>query len=58
MTLFGVIHSVEPAGGLYLPWDLAGVARTMAFQFTAAYVVLAAVIGILAALRGPAPERA
>ena len=48
LTFFGVIHSVEAGGSLYLPWELAGVARTLAFQFTAAYVVLAAVIGLLA----------
>jgi AGZA family xanthine/uracil permease-like MFS transporter len=58
LTLFGVIHSVEPGGALYLPWHLEGVARTLAFQFTAAYAVLAAVVGLLALQRrgnGPAP---
>jgi AGZA family xanthine/uracil permease-like MFS transporter len=54
LTLFGVIHSVEPSGGLYLPWDLTGVARTLAFQFTAAYVVLAAAIALLSLQRKPA----
>ena len=47
LTLFGVIHSVEPGGGLYFPWDLVGVGRTLAFQFTAAYAVLAAVVWLL-----------
>jgi AGZA family xanthine/uracil permease-like MFS transporter len=55
LTLFGVIHSVDPSGAMYLPWDLAGVGRTLAFQFTAAYVVLAAVIAILSLQRAPAP---
>ena len=54
LTLFGVIHSVEPGGGLYLPWNLEGVARTLAFQFTAAYAVLAAVVGLLSLQRGAA----
>jgi AGZA family xanthine/uracil permease-like MFS transporter len=47
MAFFGVIHSVDPSGAMYLPWRLAGVARTLAYQFTAAYVVLAAVVGLL-----------
>jgi AGZA family xanthine/uracil permease-like MFS transporter len=47
MTLFGVIHSVDPGGALYLPWALTGVARTLAFQFTSAYATLAAVLALL-----------
>jgi AGZA family xanthine/uracil permease-like MFS transporter len=56
LTLFGVIHSVDPAGAMYLPWDLRGIGRTLSFQFTAAYVVLAAVIALLSLQRGQAPE--
>jgi AGZA family xanthine/uracil permease-like MFS transporter len=51
LTLFGVMHSVDPSGAMYLPWTLAGVGRTLAFQFTAAYVVLAAVIALLSLQR-------
>ena len=47
LTLFGVIHSVEPGGGLYLPWALSGVGRTLALQFSAGYLTLAAVIALL-----------
>lgn len=47
LTFFGVIHSVEPGGGLYLPWNLDGVGRTMVWQFTAAYVALAAIVALL-----------
>jgi AGZA family xanthine/uracil permease-like MFS transporter len=47
MTLFGVIHSADPDGGLYLPWHLAGNARIVAFQFAASYVALAVVVGLL-----------
>lgn len=54
LTLFGVIHSVEPSGGLYLPWDLGGVGRTLALQFTCAYLALAAVIALLQINRGAA----
>jgi adenine/guanine/hypoxanthine permease len=54
LTLFGIIHSVDPGGGLYLPWTLVGVGRTLALQFAAGYLVLAAVIALLSLLRGPA----
>lgn len=57
LTLFGVIHSVEPSGGLYLPWALSGTARTLALQFTAAYGALAVVIALLSAM-GRRPEKA
>jgi AGZA family xanthine/uracil permease-like MFS transporter len=56
LTFFGVIHSVEPAGSLYLPWDLEGVGRTLAFQFASAYLVLAAVISLLALQRRADPK--
>jgi AGZA family xanthine/uracil permease-like MFS transporter len=51
LTLFGVIHSVEPAGGIYLPWTLTELPRTIAIQFTAAYAVLAALIALLSLQR-------
>jgi AGZA family xanthine/uracil permease-like MFS transporter len=54
LTLFGVIHSVEPSGGLYLPWELGGVGRTLALQFTCAYLALAGVIALLQVHRGTA----
>ena len=53
LTFFGVIHSVEPSGGLYWPLDLTGVARTLVFQFTAAYAALAVLIALLSLQRKP-----
>jgi len=47
LTAFGIIHSVEPSGGIYLPWTLSGSAREVAWQFTAAYAVLALLIAAL-----------
>jgi adenine/guanine/hypoxanthine permease len=44
LTLFGVIHSVTPAGNLYLPWLLDPLSRAIALQFAGAYLVLAAVL--------------
>jgi len=47
LTAFGIIHSVHPQGGIYLPWALEGLAATIAWQFTAAYLVLAALLAAL-----------
>jgi hypothetical protein len=40
LTLFGVIHSVEPGGDMYLPWLLDAPARALVWQFVGAYTVL------------------
>ncbi len=47
LTLFGIIHSVDPNGSIYLPWTLDAGAQGMVWQFTAAYVVLAATLLLL-----------
>ncbi len=52
LTLFGIIHSVDPSGSIYLPWRLAEAARGLVWQFTAAYLVLAATL-LLLSLRAP-----
>lgn len=44
LTLFGFIHSVTPAGEIYLPWHVSG---TLAWQIALGY----AVIGILVLFR-------
>jgi AGZA family xanthine/uracil permease-like MFS transporter len=51
LTAFGVIHSVDPAGGIYLPWLLDAPARWLVWQFAGAYAVLAAILLPLALLR-------
>jgi len=51
LTAFGIIHSVHPQGGIYLPWHLQGLGASIAWQFTAAYVVLAAVLAALSLQR-------
>ena len=53
---FGVIHSVHPQGGLYLPWTLDGAARAMLLPFAGAYVLLAALLGGLHVLARPRPD--
>ena len=52
MSAFGLIHSVNPAGSIYLPWQLNALERSIALQFSAAYVVLAALIFLLSLQRG------
>ncbi len=47
LTLFGVIHSVDPRGGIYLPWNLEGLRGAIALQFAAAYAALAVLLGLL-----------
>ena len=51
LTLFGIIHSVEPAGGLYLPWTLDPVSQAIAWQFAGAYLALAVVLLLLSLQR-------
>jgi AGZA family xanthine/uracil permease-like MFS transporter len=51
LTAFGVIHSVQISGGIYLPWTLDAGARSIVWQFTGAYIVLAAVLLLLSLQR-------
>ena len=52
LTVFGVIHSVELSGGIYLPWQLAPAARAEVMQFAGAYLALALVLLVLSLQRG------
>src|SRR5690606_26535539 len=47
LALCGVIHSVDPRGGVYLPWALDGLRQAIAWQFAGAYAALATVFGLL-----------
>ena len=47
LTAFGIIHSVEPIGPVYLPWLLDAGTRTVVWQFVAAYGALAVVLFLL-----------
>lgn len=51
LTLFGVIHSVLPSGGVYLPTGLAESLRPIMGQFSAAYAVLALLVFLLSLQR-------
>jgi AGZA family xanthine/uracil permease-like MFS transporter len=56
LSLFGIIHSVELTGGIYVPWTLDEASRQLVWQFTGAYVVLAIVL-LLLALAAPREAR-
>jgi AGZA family xanthine/uracil permease-like MFS transporter len=47
LTAFGIIHSVEPIGSVYLPWLLDPAASALVWQFVAAYGALAVVLFLL-----------
>jgi AGZA family xanthine/uracil permease-like MFS transporter len=47
LTTFGIIHSVEPIGSVYLPWALDPATRALVWQFVAAYGALAVVLFLL-----------
>ena len=53
LSLFGIIHSVDPRGGVYLPWALEGLQRVIAWQFIGAYVGLAVLLILLSLQRDP-----
>ncbi len=42
-SYFGVIHSAMPDGSMYLPWKLSGIAQQVPYQFSLAYLALAAI---------------
>jgi len=47
LSLFGFIHSVDPGGGIYLPWDVQELPRAILWQFSGAYAALALLLGLL-----------
>ena len=44
LSLFGVIHSVNPSGFMYLPWHLPEVAQAVPYQFALGYFILGLVV--------------
>jgi AGZA family xanthine/uracil permease-like MFS transporter len=48
LAFFGFIHSVMPAGGVYLPWTIGS---TLPYHWAAAYVLFAATIWVLSQTR-------
>jgi adenine/guanine/hypoxanthine permease len=54
-TAFGVIHSVQPQGGMALPWSLDPVSRAMMLSFVSAYLAAAIAFLLLSLQRRPPP---
>ncbi|MEI6054809.1 MAG: hypothetical protein WCR55_02015 [Lentisphaerota bacterium] len=46
-SLFGLLHSVKMDGGIYLPWNLPSVQQSLAYNFSAGYFILGAMLLIL-----------
>lgn len=44
LSFFGVIHSVNPSGFMYLPWHLPEIAQAVPYQFALGYFILGVVI--------------
>ncbi|MDH7516361.1 MAG: hypothetical protein QHI48_10880 [Bacteroidota bacterium] len=55
-SLFGIVHSSSPDGGMYLPWTLEGLARSVPYQWATAYAALAALFLLLSFTRGVVPR--
>jgi len=47
LTLFGIVHSVDPDGSVYLPWLLGANAQHLVYPFVSAYVALAILLALL-----------
>jgi AGZA family xanthine/uracil permease-like MFS transporter len=50
LALFGLIHSVLPTGGIYLPWQAALLGSHTPYHWSAAYAVLALTVLLLGRL--------
>jgi AGZA family xanthine/uracil permease-like MFS transporter len=44
LSLFGLIHSVLPTGGIYVPWSAALLGSRMPYHWAAAYLVVALMV--------------
>jgi AGZA family xanthine/uracil permease-like MFS transporter len=59
LSFFGIIHSSNPSGNMYKPWELEGAAQMVPYNFAAAYVCLAGLLALLSLTKEskePAPE--
>ena len=57
LSFFGVIHSVLPTGGIYLPWNAALHGSVAPYHWAASYALVAVMIVALGATRRPALAR-
>lgn len=47
LSFFGVVHSAQPSGAMYLPWHLPDGLSRIPYEFSLAYLVLAALFAVL-----------
>lgn len=47
LTYFGIVHSVDPTGRMYKPWELEAAAARIPYEFCTAYIVLAVLFFLL-----------
>ncbi|MCQ2736484.1 MAG: hypothetical protein MJ234_04685 [bacterium] len=47
LAFFGIIHSADPNGNMYLPWTIEPMWMSLAFQYTAGYIVMGLMIYML-----------
>jgi adenine/guanine/hypoxanthine permease len=40
LTFFGIVHSVDLSGQIYLPWTLTGIQQSLVYNFTIGYMIL------------------
>jgi len=57
LSFFGVIHSVLPTGGIYLPWSAALHGSVAPYHWAVSYALVAVMIVALGATRRPAAAR-
>ncbi len=50
-SFFGIIHSPSPLGNMFFPWNLAGMAQKIPYQFALAYLIWAAMFLLLSLTR-------
>ena len=56
LSLFGIIHSPFAGGEMFWPWRIEGLPRQVALQFSAAYLLTAALLFLLARRSTPEPD--
>ena len=56
LSFFGIVHSVQVAGEMYLPWMLTGLQRATAYDFVLGYLVLGVMFFLMSFTKGVKKE--
>ncbi|MCF7791508.1 MAG: solute carrier family 23 protein [Victivallales bacterium] len=57
LTFFGLIHSTDPTGMAYLPWEISSVSSGFVYQLTIAYLMLSVMFFFLSYTKGVKENR-